>query len=407
MTEEGEEKVDATTQEGAGPTPPPVAVRRTLTRSRSHRMFAGVAGGLGEYFGADPILFRLGFAILTVLGGAGVALYIAAWLLIPEEGEPNSIGEVALAKTKSYLGEGDHSWIWITALVVGGLIVISNLGQMGWDTGALFWAVLLICGGIWLYHQDRSDGSVTPVVPPVDPVNPRASGWTASSVTQPIPASRPVSPRAPVVPKPPPSRLGRYTFAMILVVLGILAMFDNGEVLDMGLAGYGAAALVTIGAGLLIGSVWGRARGPIFLGLLLVPFVLISDAAEINISAGSGERIYTPGSPAELAESHEMFAGHLVFDLSRMEWGSEPLTIDANLTIGQIEVLVPEGVDVDFRGHAEMGGINHFDVERHGTDVDLSSPDAADGGPELILDANVFMGEIQVDRSGTPAKELS
>ncbi|HEX2180260.1 MAG TPA: PspC domain-containing protein, partial [Actinomycetota bacterium] len=153
--------MDATTHEGAGPeqphpSPPPIALSRKLRRSRSHRMFAGVAGGLGEYFGADPILFRLGFAILTFLGGAGIGLYLAAWILIPEEGEEHSLGEVGLAKAKVYVEQRDQSWIWITLLIIGGLIVISNLGRMGWDTGAVFWAVLLIAGGVWLYNQDRS-----------------------------------------------------------------------------------------------------------------------------------------------------------------------------------------------------------------------------------------------------------
>jgi hypothetical protein len=194
---------------------------------------------------------------------------------------------------------------------------------------------------------------------------------------------------------------------MTLVVLGILAMFDNGEVLDMGPAGYGAAALVTMGAGLLVGSIWGRARSLIFWGLLLVPFVLISDAAELNLSAGVDERIYTPASADELAESYELLAGHLLFDLSEMEWGSEPVTIDANLSMGQIEVLVPEGVDVNFDGHVEMGGLQLFEQERGGTDIDLRSIGNSDDGPQLNLNAEVFMGEIEVTRLATSAKELS
>jgi phage shock protein PspC (stress-responsive transcriptional regulator) len=71
-----------------------------LRRSRDGAMLAGVAVGLADYFDVDVTLVRIGLVALTLLGGAGVPLYVAAWLLIPEEGS-----EVAIA------GEIlNHSW---------------------------------------------------------------------------------------------------------------------------------------------------------------------------------------------------------------------------------------------------------------------------------------------------------
>ncbi len=49
---------------------------RTLTRSSTDRKLSGVAGGLGEYFGVDPILFRIGFAVATLASGAGALAYL-------------------------------------------------------------------------------------------------------------------------------------------------------------------------------------------------------------------------------------------------------------------------------------------------------------------------------------------
>ena len=46
-------------------------------------MFAGVCGGLGEAFGIDPTLIRLGWALLTILGGSGILLYVIAAFIIP------------------------------------------------------------------------------------------------------------------------------------------------------------------------------------------------------------------------------------------------------------------------------------------------------------------------------------
>lgn len=423
MNDEGEEKVEGTSA-GVGPEPAaagPQVVRRPLMRSRTNRMFAGVAGGLGEYFGVDPILVRLAFAVLTLLGGAGVALYLAAWLLIPLEGEAHSVGEEAMGKATAYFdrefGAGkDRSWIWITLLVIGGLVVISNLGSMGFYDGAWFWAILLIAGGVWLYRQDtyeRNPGSVAPERP-VDPTMTAATAGgrsaTTTTITTPVYPARPARPVHPPKVRPvkaPPSRLRRYTFAIVLVVLGTLAMLDNAGSIDVTGAQYAAAALTTVGAGLIVGSVWGRSRSLIFWGLLLVPFVLVADQVDVPLDSGTGERRYAPTTVDQIAADHEMFAGNMAFDLSDLEWGPEPVVIDARLFVGQMQIEVPEGVDVKFRGHVDMGVVNVFGRERSGNDIDLNSTTEAGDGPELILNTDVFMGEIVVRHSDEQAKELS
>ena len=60
---------------------------RQLRRSADDRMLAGVAGGIARYLDADVILVRVIIAALTLFNGVGLALYIAAWLLIPEDGQ--------------------------------------------------------------------------------------------------------------------------------------------------------------------------------------------------------------------------------------------------------------------------------------------------------------------------------
>jgi phage shock protein PspC (stress-responsive transcriptional regulator) len=50
---------------------------RILNRSTEDKMIAGVAGGLGEYFGVDPVLFRVGFVAATLLSGVGALAYLA------------------------------------------------------------------------------------------------------------------------------------------------------------------------------------------------------------------------------------------------------------------------------------------------------------------------------------------
>ena len=64
---------------------------RRLRRSRDDRMLAGVAGGIARYLNADVTLVRVIIVALTLFTGAGAVLYIAAWLLIPADGEEESI----------------------------------------------------------------------------------------------------------------------------------------------------------------------------------------------------------------------------------------------------------------------------------------------------------------------------
>src|SRR2546428_13583480 len=71
------------------------AVKR-LERSRSDRMLAGVCGGLARYFDIHPAFYRVGFVVLTLLGGAGILIYIAAALVMPDEGKEDSVATAAL-----------------------------------------------------------------------------------------------------------------------------------------------------------------------------------------------------------------------------------------------------------------------------------------------------------------------
>ena len=65
--------------------------RSALRRSHSDGMLAGVAAGLARYFDVDVTIVRIAFVVLAVVGGAGIPLYLAGLLLIPEEGSDQSI----------------------------------------------------------------------------------------------------------------------------------------------------------------------------------------------------------------------------------------------------------------------------------------------------------------------------
>ena len=75
--------------------------RKMLVRTRDGRIVAGVCSGLSEYFGLDATLIRVIVALLTVFtGGFGALAYLAAWIVIPEEGEKTSIAEDLVNKSR-------------------------------------------------------------------------------------------------------------------------------------------------------------------------------------------------------------------------------------------------------------------------------------------------------------------
>ena len=60
---------------------------KKLYRSQTDSMLAGVCGGLGAYFNIDPTLIRILFVLSTIFSGAGILVYLAMWLIVPEEGQ--------------------------------------------------------------------------------------------------------------------------------------------------------------------------------------------------------------------------------------------------------------------------------------------------------------------------------
>jgi phage shock protein C len=74
------------------PPPPPADDRRLLRRTKDDRVVFGVAGGLGRYFGIDPVLVRIAFVLLALFGGSGVLLYLIGLITIPEERAGEHVG---------------------------------------------------------------------------------------------------------------------------------------------------------------------------------------------------------------------------------------------------------------------------------------------------------------------------
>ena len=110
---------------------------RRLRRSASDRVLLGVAGGLGRYFGIDPVMFRVGFAISLIFGGIGALAYLLLAVFVPTDGEPDWAQRLgARLQAKGFwraLG-----MIGLAVLMVAGLIVLAGASAF---TVAVGWGV--------------------------------------------------------------------------------------------------------------------------------------------------------------------------------------------------------------------------------------------------------------------------
>jgi phage shock protein PspC (stress-responsive transcriptional regulator) len=165
------------------------AVKR-LERSRDDRMLAGVCGGLARYFEIHPAFYRVGFVVLTLIGGAGILVYLAAVIVIPDEGKADSIAAETLRDSR------DHPWplIGLGLLALAGVVLLSRVTL--WPHGDAAWILLLLAGGAILFLARRS--SHAPPAPP-----PEATTAVAA-------------------PAASPAKTGRHVGRTILIVLGSL-----------------------------------------------------------------------------------------------------------------------------------------------------------------------------------------
>ena len=113
-------------------------------------MIAGVCGGLGTYFGVDPVWFRVAFVVLTVGGGSGILVYLIAWLVIPEQ-HPNE----TLTQGPRTIGD-QGPVIAGVALVAIGLMLLAN-ALIPWFDRILWPLGVIVVGFVLLYTGSRHE----------------------------------------------------------------------------------------------------------------------------------------------------------------------------------------------------------------------------------------------------------
>jgi phage shock protein PspC (stress-responsive transcriptional regulator) len=374
-------------QEATATPPPPTQPVRRLTRRRDHKVIAGVCTGLGDYTGLDPIIFRIAFIALAIMGGSGLLLYGLAWLIIPEGGTATSHAHDVFGRF------GTTPWLGVALVIVGGAVLLSQAGL--WRPPVVWGAALLILG-ILLFreHESRPEREPLPSKPyPSTAVVP-ADATTAIQQPGTVAAPRPPRER---------SALGWYTVAAVLLTLGAAALLDAANAVHITLVRYLALPLAVIGAGLIVGAWRGRSRLLVFLGLLLIPFVLVASLVHVPLTGGAGRFLYQPQSAAELRSNYHIAAGQMTLDLRQVALGSGTTDLTASVGAGEVRVFVPRHTSLNIDGRAGIGGVYIFGREHAGTGVHVqTTAGSSSSAPQLALHLQAGLGDIKIERSSGP-----
>ena len=287
---------------------------RRLTRPRDGRWLGGVAAGLGAYFDLNPAIYRIAFVALSLAGGTGILLYIAAWLVIPEEGEQDSIAAVALKRERHRPAARSGS-------------PCSRSSASSRSASASFWPSP---GNVWLAAALAGAALVWWQVGGAHGRRRRCTGGCGAAV----PAIR----RASLFP---------LAAGALLVASGVLALLDIGGVWNVDWRFVLGGMVVALGAARRRGRrgrPLGR-RASIVLGVLVLAALALT--ARRPRAALRRRRRPRRASGLDRRARHDVQARHrrLHVNLADVPLPAGETHVKATLGIGDLTVHVPRGVD--------------------------------------------------------------
>ncbi len=401
------EQETTTTETGAGPE------TRELLRPREGRVLAGISQGLANRFEVPAWLPRLIFVITAFFGGLGVAMYLAGWALIRAEDETESPAERFFSGASS-----SRAWIGVGFIFIAALILLDNFtffsGGVVFAAGLLIVGVLLYLGQIPLgsgsggtqskegvQQMTTTDTTIEEAVATETGDSP-AGGSTAAPPPPPPPAPTPplLPPRA-AKPKER-SILGRLTVGVTLLALGVLAVLDNIEAvnIDAEPRHYLALAVTVVGLGLVVGSIWGRARWLILASVILVPTLLFSPVFEYDWNSETFDASHHPTSFEEVDSNYSIDVGNLQIDLTDLPWNGQEIQLKASVDAGNLEIWIPSDVGIIGEASTDVGRVGTRGRESAGIGNPSLRFDSEGSSGTVIIDLHVDLGNIQINRTG-------
>lgn len=230
----------------------------------------------------------------------------------------------------------------------------------------------------------------------------------ANTAVPPVPALPPPvtgpafpGPLEPPRPERRRSRLGRLVWSVVLIAVGVLAVVDLAG-MDVPASAYLAVPLAVVGAGLVVGGWYGRARSLVVVGAVLSIATALTSAAEHSIGATRATVAWRPTGVEQLDPAYRIGIGNARLDLSGLVFTGRNASVDVSVDVGNLTVLLPRDVDVTVDASVEVGTAQvlgeHWDgIGQARRSVSDNGPDGAGGG-QLTLRATVDVGDLEVRR---------
>ncbi|WP_156960205.1 PspC domain-containing protein [Amycolatopsis taiwanensis] len=380
------------------------------------RKVAGVAAGIGNRYGIDPVLVRVAFVTATIFGGAGVSLYLLSWLLFPGEYDEVSPIEALAGHHRSSMSKG-----FTIALIVLFFPLTSWAFAGGWFSGGGVIGLAMLVTALYLLHRSRGQFN-RPVAPVVEkatgaafsmsssaPSAERSSSWDPLGAAplgwdlpDPAPAPTPPPPRKPAPSRRRNSAVGLATFAVALVVAGVGAALGSSGVTWFSVQHIIGLALGVLGVGMVTGAFLNGGRGLIGWAIPLSIAGLVTTAVPISdYTGGYGNITAVPHTAAEVQRVYQHTAGDIDLDLTRLD-ATAPVTTDVRNGAGNTTVVVPANADVRYSCQVQAGNVDCLGNQSDGvgraavTGTDLG-PDGV-GGPQITLNIRQAAGSVEVRR---------
>ncbi|HET9517668.1 MAG TPA: PspC domain-containing protein [Actinoplanes sp.] len=438
--------------------------RQRLIRPAQGRYLAGVCAAIARATNTDPVLWRVVLAVLG-LSGIGVLVYLIGWLIIPAEGDTASPVEAVLGRGRSQMSpvsvlvlagiaaitfavivdNGFRAALLGAAIILGGVLLYRR-NTAAAQTGApqppygpfppaahaapepAATAPHAATSAAPPPGEPTAGEPMTgpPPAPPAGPFAPPAGPFAPPPPPPPPPpggyrppfaphgpysgwqpawrTAAPPPPHAAPPPKPPRprSKLGRITFFLVLVAIGLLALFDLSGA-GVPASAYFAAALTTVALGLIVGSWFGRARGLIALAVVATVGLGISSAGETwGGTDVSNPVVWQPTTVASIADRYETPVGEATLDLRQVDFTGQRQQTSVVMNAGKLTVLLPPAVDTTATVHVDLGSTDVFGQVADGTG--LAAREVTDrgtdgvGGGDLQLDIRLNVGDVEVKR---------
>ena len=350
----GQTGPDQTEPSEADPSQADAAVGRAtrLARQRDQRILGGVAAGIARSLDVDPLVVRVTLAVLGLFG-VGVVLYVALWLLLPDEA-------------------GDHAALDLEDRTRGIVVLVVLAVAALWLVGLVFGVdstplgIIALIGGLLLWRRERrtdrteraaraayaTDTSGVAAVGPEGAIGAPPPGPSAG----PSAAERRLARRDARLARrreAGPLLLGP-TAAVIALTLGVLGLIEAVGSVDIAPSAYVAASLAVVGAALVVASRYGR---PLLLGVIgfglavaLVPTTIAENWEMETVTVAPATSAGIPTDVSFDAEDYRLDLAGLTAD----ELAGEQVAVRGDL--GEITVRVPADVPVVLSAAVEGAG---------------------------------------------------